>query len=115
MALSGIDQLTTCVELMASLALADCNYYAPSLKAYKKFKEAKELANLPTNENATFKGLSMFIVAPFVRDAVIGAGTKDPLELIPNIIHAGEQFDRDNATLDESYDKGVDHSEMFVE
>ena len=110
-----MDQLTTCVELVLSSALADCNFDAPSLRDYKTCKEAKELANIPTNGNGTFNGLSMFIVAPFVRDAVIGAGTKDPLELIPIVIHAREQFDRDNAALDENYDKGIDHSEMFAD
>ena len=100
---------------MTSSALADCNFDAPSLTAYKNCKDAKELANLATDGDDTFKGSSMFVLAPFARDAVIGADTNDPLKLIPIVIHAGEQFDRDNAILDDNYERGVDHAEVFAD
>ena len=114
-ALIGMDQLTSCVETMTSSALADCNFDAPSLTAYKKCKDTKELANLTTDGDGTFKGSSMFILAPFVRDAVVGADTNDPLKLIPIVIHAGEQFDKDNAVLDDNYERGIDHAEVLAD
>ena len=104
-ALVGMDQLTYCVEIVISSALTDCNFDAPSLTAYTNCKESKELANLATDGDGTFNGSSMFVVAPFVRDAVIGADTNDPLELIPIVTHAGEQFNRDNAILANNYER----------
>ena len=114
-ALICMDQLTSCVETVTSSALADCNFDGPSLTAYKNCKESKELADLATDGDGTFKGSSMFDVAPFVWDAVIGAATKYPLEFILIIIRAGEQFDRDNAILDDNYERGVDHAEVLAD
>ena len=31
------------------------------------------------------------------------------------VIHAGEEFDRENATLDEDYERAVNHVEFFVD
>ena len=39
----------------------------------------------------------------------------DPLEMIPMVIHSGEEFDSENATLDEDYERAVDHVEFFVD
>ena len=69
---------------------------------------------LEVDNNRTFKGSSCFIPAPFLRCVLINAGTYDPLELISIVIHAGEEFDR-NATLDEDYERAVDHIEFFVD
>ena len=44
---------------------------------------------------------------------LINAGTNDPLELIPMVIHAGEEFNREIATLDKDYESAVDHVEFF--
>ena len=41
--------------------------------------------------------------------------TKDPLELIPMVIHAGKEFDRENATLNEDYERAINHVEFFVD
>ena len=46
---------------------------------------------------------------------MINARTNDPLELIPMVIHSGEEFDRENATLDEDYERAVNHVEYFVD
>ena len=39
----------------------------------------------------------------------------DPLELIPMVIHSVEEFNRENDTLDEDYERAVDHVEFFVD
>ena len=38
----------------------------------------------------------------------------DSLELIPMVIHAGEEFNRENATLDKDYERAVDHVEFLL-
>ena len=31
------------------------------------------------------------------------------------VIHDGEEFDRENATLDKDYERAIDHVEFFVD
>ena len=50
---------------------------------------------------------------PFLHAAVLHTGTNDPLELIPAAIHAAEEFDRENAILDEDYPSAVNHAKVF--
>ena len=45
--------------------------------------------------------------------AVLQAVTNDPLELIPIVIHAAEEFDRENIVLDEGYESSINHAEVF--
>ena len=52
-------------------------------------------------------------MAPFLRAAVLHAGTSEPLELIPAVIHAAEEFDRENAAQDEDYESAVEHAKVF--
>ena len=52
-------------------------------------------------------------MAHFLRTAVLHAGENEPLELISAVIHAAEDFDRENAILDEDYKSAVDHAEVF--
>ena len=73
------------------------------------------MEELEVDDGGTFKGLSCFIPAPFLCCVLINARTKDPLELIPMVIHAGKEFNRENATLDEDYERAVDHIEFFVD
>ena len=63
----------------------------------------------------TFKISSCFIPDPFLCCVLVNSGTNDPLESIPMVIHAGEEFDRENATLDEDYERAVNHVEFFVD
>ena len=76
---------------------------------YKKCQSNKELEELGVDDGGTFKGSSCLIPAPFLCRVFINARTNDPLELIPMVIHAVEEFDRENATLDEDYERAVDH------
>ena len=48
---------------------------------------------MEVDDGGTFKGSSCFIPAPFLRCVLINDGTNDLLELIPMVIHAGEEFD----------------------
>ena len=52
-------------------------------------------------------------MAPFLRTAVLHAGTNEPLELIPAVIHAVEEFNRENEILDQDYESTINHAEMF--
>ena len=52
-------------------------------------------------------------MAPLLRAAVLHAGTNEPLELIPAVIHAVEEFNRENAILDEDYESAVNHAKVF--
>ena len=70
---------------------------------------------MEVDDGGTFKGSSCFIPALFLCCVLINAGTNDPLELIPMVIHAGEEFDRENATLEEDYERVVNHVEFFVD
>ena len=82
---------------------------------YKKLQSNKELEELEVDYGGTFKGSSFFIPAPFLCCVLINAGTNGPPELIPMVIHAVEEFNRENATLDEDYERAVDHVEFLVD
>ena len=73
------------------------------------------MEELEVEDGGKFKGSSCFIPAPFLRCVLINAGTNDPLELITMVIHAGEEFGRENVTLDKEYKRAVDHVELFVD
>ena len=73
------------------------------------------MEELEVDNGGTFKRSSCFIPAPFLCCVLINDGTNDPLELIPMVIHAVEEFDRENATLDEDYERAVDNVEFFVD
>ena len=52
-------------------------------------------------------------MVPFLSTAVLHEDTNEPLELILAVIHAAEEFDRENAILYEDYESTVDHAEVF--
>ena len=52
-------------------------------------------------------------MAPFLRAAVLYVGTNESLELILAVFHTAEEFDRDNAILDEDYKSAVNHAGVF--
>ena len=82
---------------------------------YKKYQSKKKLEELEVDDGGTFKGFSCFIPAPFLCCVLNNAWTNDPLELISMVIHAREEFDRENVTLDEDYERAVDHVEFLVD
>ena len=43
------------------------------------------------------------------------AGTNKPLELIPVVIHAAEEFDRENTILDENYESVINHAKVLLD
>ena len=73
------------------------------------------MEELEVDDGGTFKGSSCFIPAPFLCCVLINAGMNYPLELVPIVIHAGEEFDRENATLYKDYERAIDHVEFFVD
>ena len=111
----GMEQQGTSIELVTDSVAADCNLPAPSLAYYKQCQSKKELEELEVDDGGTFKGSSCLIPAPLFCCILINAGTNYPLELIPMVLHAGEEFDIENATLDEYYERAVDHVEFFVD
>ena len=102
-----------CVELVEISMVSDCVFEAPSLEAYRRCQTAEELGELKPDGGGAFGGSPAFIMDPFLRYAVLHAGTNEPLELIPAVIHTAEEFDRENAILDEDYESAVDHAEVF--
>ena len=81
------------MELVETSIISDCAFDAPSLEAYKKCQTPKELEELKPDGGGDFGGSPAFIMAPFLSYAVLHAGTNEPLELIPAVIHATEEFD----------------------
>ena len=104
-----------CVELITDSVATDCNFPAPSLADYKQCQSKNELEELEVDDGRTFKGSSCFIPTSFLCCVLIDAGTNDPLDLILMVIRAGEEFVRENATLDEDYERAVDRVEFFVD
>ena len=110
-----MEQQGICVELITDSVATDCNFPAPSLADYKKYQSKKKLEELEVDDGGTFKGFSCFIPAPFLCCVLNNSWTNDPLALISMVIHAGEEFDRENVTLDEDYERAVDHVEFLVD
>ena len=110
-----MEQQGICVKPIVDSIATDCNLPAPILADYKQWKSEKWLEELEVDDGGTFKGSSCFIPAPFLCCVLINAGKNDPLELIPMVIHAGEEFNRENATLDKDYERAVDNVEFFVD
>ena len=81
------------VELDANTMVSDLTFNAPSLEAYKGCESNKEFESLIPDGGGSFEGSAAFIMAPFLRMAVLQAEMNDPLELIPIVIHAAEEFD----------------------
>ena len=91
----GMEHQGICVELVETSMISDCAFDAPSLEAYKKCQTPKELGELEPDGRGVFGGSPVFIMAPFLRAAVLHAGKNEPLELIPAVIHAAEEFNRE--------------------
>ena len=111
----GMRNQGICVELKEETMVTDVKFDAPSLLAYRNCVSTQELKNLTPDGGGSFKGSSAFIMAPFLRTAVLKAETNEPLELIPIVIHAAEEFDRENAVLNEDYGSAINHAEVFAD
>ena len=109
----GMEHQGICVEFIETSMVSDCTFDAPSLEAYKNCTTSEELGALIPDGGGAFGGSPVFVMAPFLRAAVLHAGTSEPLELIPAVIHAAEEFDRENAVQDEDYESAVEHAEVF--
>ena len=70
---------------------------------------------MDVDDGGTFKRSSCFIPDPFLCCVLINYGKNNLLELITMVIHAGEKFDREKATLDKDYERAIDHVEFFVD
>ena len=109
----GMDNQGIFVELVESSMVSDCVFDAPSLESYRRFQTAEKFGELKPYGRGAFRGSPAFIMAPFLLSGVLHAVTNEPMELIPAVIHAAEEFDRENAILDEEYESAVDHAEVF--
>ena len=74
----------------------------------------KELKNCKEN----YHGSNLFLLAPWavesVNDALVAdPNNKDPLNLILKVRKDGLEFDKNNAELDEDYQRARDHAEEF--
>ena len=73
------------------------------------------MEKLEVDYDRTFKVSSFFIPTPSICSVFINARTNNPLEYIPMVIHSGEEFYWENATLDKDYERAIDHVELFVD
>ena len=88
------------MELVESSMVSDCVFDAPGLEAYIRCQTAEEIGELNPDGGGAFGGSPAFIMDPFLLTAVLHAETNEPLELTQAVIHAAEEFDRENAILD---------------
>ena len=108
-----MDNQDICVELVEISMVPYCVFDTPSLEAYRRCQTAEEFGELKPDGIGAFGGSLAFVMAHFLRAAVLHTGTNEPLELIPAVIYAAEKFDRENAILDEDYKSAVNHAEVL--
>ena len=80
-------------------ALADCQILVLAVTDLSDCKSAQDVANIPAPEEiglVDFKGSSIFIPAPVLRNAILASGTNEPFELIPIVTEAARNFDSDH-------------------
>ena len=95
----GLGAHATCVFIDLRSAFANCNIVVPAVTDLSDCETAQDVANIPAPEEnglVGFKGSSIFIPAPVLRDAILASGTNEPFELIPIVTEAARNFDSDH-------------------
>ena len=95
----GLGAHTTRVLVDLRTALADCQIVVTSVTDLSDCKSAQDVASIPAPEDnglIGFKGSSIFIPAPDLRDVILASGTNEPFELIPIVTEAARNFDSDH-------------------
>ena len=95
----GLGAHATCVLNDFRTALTDCQIVVPAVTDLSDCESAQDVANIPAPEEnglVDFKGSSIFIPAPVLRNAILRSGTNEPFELIPIVTEAARNFDSDH-------------------
>ena len=106
--LVGIGARATCVLLNWERAVANCPLVTPTFDDIKICEEAN-LPDLEATTNPgvlTYPGSNSFIPAPWVREAVLESGTKNPAAILKLIIDTAMDFDAKHDE-DDSIDEGA--------
>jgi len=87
-----------------------------NLEACESTEDLREL--MGDTKGGTHHGSNFFLLAPWAVESVNDAmaadpGNNNPLELILKVIKDGLEFDKENAKLDEDYQRARDHAEAF--
>eukprot|EP00957_Ditylum_brightwellii_P202011 15328180-Ditylum_brightwellii.AAC.2 len=110
--LLGMGPEAVCVEVNIASISRTCNFRAPKSEDMKTCENADALETLaePGNRVAiNNKGSASFILAPFLRDVLMEADNKEPLELTPVAFAVAKEYD-------DTYEDGkaAAHTETFA-
>ena len=93
----GVNATYVIVDLRT--ALADCQIVVPAVTDLSGWETAKDVTNIPSPEEnglVGFEGSSVFLPTPFLHNAILASGTKEPFELIPIITEAARTFNSEH-------------------
>lgn len=116
-ALVGTGNVAVPVVVKMESILAECAIRTPLIEEFRGCSTAGEVAALATPSErgqTTLEGSACFLPAPFLRDAVLSAGTNEPNELMIIAMAAAVEFDRINDDEESFPDKAVPHAEDFM-
>ena len=91
----GLGAHATCVLNDFRTALTDCQIVVPAVTDLSDCESAQDVANVPAPEEnglVDFKGSSIFIPAPVLRNAILASGTNEPFELTPKVTEAARNL-----------------------
>jgi hypothetical protein len=92
----GLGVHATYVHINLRTALGDCQIVVPVVTDLSNCKTTKEVTNIPAPKEdglVGFKGYSVFISAPVLRNTILASGTNKPFKLIPIVTDAARNFD----------------------
>ncbi len=110
----GLGNQETYVSIDLNSALADHSIAIPSFSELAVCKMAEDVANLPTPEEYStigFEGLSVFILCPIIRNAILEADTTNPFALFPIVTAAAKAFDVEHESNESQTHKAITHAD----
>jgi hypothetical protein len=110
----GLGNQGTYISINLNSALADHCIAIPSFSDLADCKMAEDNANLPTPEEDStigFKGSSVFIPCPIIRNAILEAETTNPFALIPIVTAAARAFDVEHESDESQTHKAITHAD----
>ena len=79
-------------------AVLACKFKTPTFGAIHRCALGTDIEGLRSSSSVTFEGAAIFIPAPWLRDVILMADTRDPIEIILAALPAQAQFDIDQET-----------------
>ena len=115
--LIGFSSAASCTQIDLTTALANKNIVTPTVNELAACTTREEVAALelpPENGLVGFEGSNIFIPAPFARDAILNADTRDPFTLIPIVMATARAFDTDHEGNEDYATTAVVHADDLV-